>query len=65
MKKINTKKTKRPECLICGKWLGESERLTYTKKRKSYEERMCLKHQKVIGAYLKNSGKADRVFMEV
>ncbi len=64
MKKIKTKKIKRPECLFCGKWLGDSERLTYTKKGKSYEKLVCLKHQMEVGAYLKDSGEADRVFME-
>ena len=65
MKKTKTKKTERPECIVCGKFLGESERLTYTKKGKSYEKLVCLKHQMEWGAYLKDSGRADRVFMEV
>ena len=63
-KKTNTKKTKRRECLVCGKWLADSERLTYTKKGKSYEKALCLKHQKDWGMLLKYDGKADRVFME-
>lgn len=65
MKKTNTKQFKRPECLVCGKWLADSERLTYTKKGKSYEKPICLKHQMEWGVYLKDSGEADRVFMEV
>ncbi len=65
MKKTKTKKTKRPECSICEKFLGDSERLTYTKKGKSYEKPICLKHQMEWGVFLKDDGKADRVFMEV
>ena len=65
MKKTKTKKNKQPrECLICEKFLGDSERLTYTKKGKSYEKSLCLKHQAEWGVYLKDSGKADKVFME-
>ena len=56
---------KKTKCLICRQGLEDFGRLTYIKEGKSYEERMCRRHQKVIAEYLKSSGRADRVFMEV